>query len=324
MDRRSFLSTLVILGAPLVGEAQQAAPARIVGFLGTTDARTGAPNVEAFKQGLRDLGWTEGKTVRIEYRWAEGSVDRLPELVAELVRLNVDVLTIGGVPALRAARDATSTIPIVIGSLLIDPVSAGFVKSLARPGGNITGVASQYEDIVTKQVQLLKETVLKLSQLFILRHASAPATTANAATAAAERLGLKVQILDVNEVTEYEAAFRTARNAGGQAIHVLPSPVFNAHRQQLTDLAARYRLAAAYEFREYVQDGRLLSYGPSIPAMFRRAAIYVDKILKGAKPADLPVEQPTRFELSVNLKTARALGLTIPQSVLGRADQVIQ
>jgi ABC-type uncharacterized transport system substrate-binding protein len=231
---------------------------------------------------------------------------------------------VAGVPALRAAREATTTTPIVMGAFLIDPVSAGFVKSLARPGGNITGVASQYEDIVTKQVQLLSEMLPKLSRLFVLRHTSSPAVTANAAAVAAEKLGLKVRVLTVNDVAEYEGAFRTARNAGGQAVHVLPSPVFNAHRQQLIDLAARYRLPAAYEFREYVQDGGLVSYGLSAPEMFRRAASYVDRILKGAKPADLPVERPTKFELVINLKTAKALGLTIPQSLLIRADQLIE
>jgi putative ABC transport system substrate-binding protein len=312
------------LSEPFAAGAQQAAPARVIGYLGNSDARTGAPYVEAFRQGLRDLGWIEGKTVRIEHRWAEGSVDRLSGLVSELVRLKVDVLVVSGVPALRAAQEATRTIPIVMGAVLIDPVSAGFVKSLAQPGGNITGVASQYEDIVTKQVQLLSEIIPKLSRLFVLRHTSSPPITANASAAAAGKLGIKVRLLEVNDVAEYEGAFRTAQNAGGQAIHVLPSPVFNAHRHQLIDLAARYRLPAAYEFREYVQDGGLFSYGPSVPEMARGAASYVDRIFKGAKAGDLPIERPTKFELIINLRTAKALGLTMPPSLLLRADEIVQ
>jgi putative ABC transport system substrate-binding protein len=321
-----FLTGLALarLAEPFVAEAQPTANPRIIGYLSSSHARPGAPAGEAFRQGLRDLGWIEGKTVRIEYRWAEGNVERLPELAAELVRLKVDALIVFGRPGLRAAREATSTIPIVIGTLLIDPVRAGFVKSLARPGGNITGVVSQYEEIITKQVQLLGEAIPKLSRLFVLSHTSGDPTTANAAAAAAERLGLKVRILEVNDVAEFEGAFRTARNAGGQAIHVMPSPIFSAHRQQLIDLAARYRLPAAYEFRAYVQDGGLLSYGPNVPEMQRRAASYVDRILKGAKAGDLPMERPTKFELVVNLRTAKALGLTIPPSLLQRADEVIE
>ena len=325
MHRRTLLGVLIasVFVAPLAGEAQQAAPARVIGYLGWSDARIGAPYVEALRQGLRDLGWIEGKTVRIEYRWAQGSVDRTPELIAGLVRLKVDVLVVAGV-AVRAAREATSTIPIVMGPFLADPVSQGFVKSLARPGGNITGVVSQYEDIVTKQVQLLTETIPKLSRLFVLRHQSGSSIVVNAAVAAAESLGVNVRVLEVKDVAEYEGAFRTARNAGGQAIHVLPSPVFAAHRLRLIDLAARYRLPAAYEHRVYVQDGGLLAYGPSIPEMVRTAASYVDRILKGANPAEIPVERATKFELVINAKTAKSLGLTIPQSVLLRADEVIE
>jgi putative ABC transport system substrate-binding protein len=248
----------------------------------------------------------------------------MPELVAGLVRLNVDVLIVAGTPALRAARDATSTIPIVFGALLIDPVGAGFAKSLARPGGNITGVASQYEDIVTKQVQLLAEAIPRLSHLVLLRHVSSPPVTAEAATAAGPRLGVKVRTLEVRDDPDYEGAFRAARAGGAQAMLVLPSPALNADRRQLIDLAARYQLPAAFEFRVYVEDGGLLSYGPNIGAMFRRAATYVDRIFKGAKAGDLPIERATTFELAINLKTARALGLTIPQSLVVRADRIIE
>jgi putative ABC transport system substrate-binding protein len=315
---------LASVTVPSDAVAQRPALARTVGYLGNSDVRSAAREVDAFRQGLRELGWVEGKTVQIEYRWAESDVDRLPGLVADLVRLKVDVLLVSGVPALRAARDAASTVPIVVGALLLDPVRAGFVKSLARPGGNITGITSQYEDIVTKQVQLLTEAVPKLSRLVLLRHTSAPLTTADAARAAAKKLGLKVRTLEVSDDSEYEAAFRAARSAGAQAVHVLPSPVFNADRRQLIALAAHFRLPAMYEFRAYVEDGGLLSYGVDLPAMFRRAASHVDRIFRGAKAGDLPLERATAFELVINLKTAKALGLTLPTSVLLRADEVIQ
>jgi putative ABC transport system substrate-binding protein len=313
---------LACLGGPLVAHAQRTPPTPFIGYVGS--GSSGGPNLDAFRQGLRELGWIEGKTVRIEYRWAKGSVDSLPRLVAELVRLKVDVLVVSGVPAVRAARDATATIPIVMAALLVDPARAGFVKSLARPGGNITGVASQYEEIVTKQVQLLSEAVPRLSRLFLLHHASASPTTAKAASEAAEQLGLRVRLLEVAGTTELEGAFRAARDAGAQAIHVLPSPFFNVHRRQLIDLAARHRLPAVYEFREYVLDGGLMSYGPSITEMLRRSASYVDRILKGANPGELPIERPTKFELVVNLRTAKALGLTLPPPLLQRVDQVIE
>lgn len=315
---------LASLAGPLTARAQPAANARVIGYLGNADAKTGTANLEAFRQGLRDLGWIEGKTVRIEPRWAEGNVDRFPVLAAELVRLRVDALVVSGPSALRAARAATSTIPIVIGAFLVDPVRAGFVKSLARPGGNITGVVSQYEDIVAKQVQLLHEAVPTLSRLVVLRHTGSAVLTVDVAAAAAERRGLRVQVLEVGDAAELEGAFRTARNAGGQAVHVLPSPIFNAHRRQLIDLAARHRLPAAYEFREYVEAGGLLSYGAKLPDMFRRAATYVDRILNGASAGDLPMERASTFELVINLRTARMLGLTIPPALLQRADQLIE
>ena len=326
VERRGFIvGTLSLLAAPLAAEAQPAgkAPAR-VGYLGNSYPSTVAPTVEAFRQGLRDLGWIEGQSLVIEYRWAEGNPDRLPALAADLVRLKVDVIALSGTLAIRAATQATSSIPIVIGVLLVDPVDAGFVASLPRPGGNITGLASQYEEIVTKQVQLLAEAVPRLSRLAVLRHASMPQGTARAAAAAADTLGLKARILEVSEVATYEGAFRTAREDRAQAMLVLPSPFFNTHRRALIALAASYRLPAFYEFKEYVKDGGLMAYGPNLADMWRRAASYVDHILKGAKPGDLPIERPTKFELVINLKTAKALGLTIPPSVLARADEVIQ
>jgi putative tryptophan/tyrosine transport system substrate-binding protein len=327
VDRRPFIAgTLGLLAVPRAARAQRSGQVPRIGYIGNGSPTTPAsPQLEAFRQGLRELGYIEGQTVTIEYRWAEGNVDRLPALAAELVRLKVDVIVLSGTPAIRAAQQATSSIPIVIGVILINPVDAGFVASLARPGGNITGLASQYEEIVTKQVQLLAETVPKLSRVVFLHHASVPqGVTARAAVGAADQLGLKTRVLEVSEVAQLEGAFRTARDDRAQALLVLPSPFFNAHRRDLIKLAASYRLPAFYEFKEYVQDGGLISYGPSLPDMWRRAATYVDRILKGAKPGDLPIERPTKFELIINLKTAKALGLTIPPAVLARADEVIQ
>lgn len=327
ITRRAFVSSLAagLLATPLAAQAQPTGKASArIGVIGNSDPKTWAPEFEAFRQGLRDLGWIEGHNVSIEYRWAEGNVDRLPALAAELVRLKVDVIIASGIPSLRAVQEATSTIPIVIAPLLIDPVDAGFVASLARPGGNITGLASQYEEIVTKQVQLLAEAVPKLSRMVLLRHASASTMTEKAAVAAADKLGLKAKVFEISQLAEFEGAFKRARDDRAQAVLVLPSPFFNANRRVLIKLAASYRLPAFYEFKEYVQDGGLISYGPSIPDMVRRAASYVDRILKGAKPGDLPIERPTKFELVINLKTAKALGLMIPQSLLLRADEIIQ
>ena len=231
MNRRAFLASFGVLGMPRAVEAQSAVSPRVIGYVGNGDARTGARNVEALKQGLRARGWTE-EALRIEYRWAEGNVDRLPGLIAELLQFKVDLLFVSGPPAISAARRATSTVPIVIGAILVDPVREGFVKSLARPGANITGMASQYEEIITKQVQVLTETVPKLSRLFVLRHTSSPPITANASVAAARKLRLTVEVLSVSQVSEYEGAFRTARGAGGHAMHVLPNPTFNAHRRR--------------------------------------------------------------------------------------------
>jgi putative ABC transport system substrate-binding protein len=316
---------LRLLTVPLAVEAQPAgrAPARL-GFLGNADPNLQAPSLDAFRQGLRDLGWIEGQNLRIEYRWAEGQTERHPALAADLVRLQVDVLIVSGSAALRAAQQATRSIPIVSAVLLVDPVRLGLAASLAHPGGNLTGLASQYAEIVTKHVELLAEAVPTLSRIALLKHAGADTTTAGAASVAANKLGLTVQVLEVSEVGEFEGAFRTARGDGAQALLVLPSPVFNAHRRVLIALAARYWLPALYEFKAYVQDGGLMSYGPSLPDMYRRAASYVDRILKGAKPGDLPIERPTKFELAINLQTATALGLMIPPSLLFQADEVIR
>jgi putative tryptophan/tyrosine transport system substrate-binding protein len=276
-----------------------------------------------FNRGLRELGWIEGQTIAIEYRWAEGNIDRLPALAAELVQAKVDVIVAAGPRAISAARESTPTIPVVF-VYLADPVAAGFVSSLAHPGGNLTGTASEFETLITKQLQLLKEAIPRLSRIGILRHRDGSLAVRDAAETAARGLALTSRTLTVAEVGQFEGAFRTAKNEHFEAILVLPGPYFDVQRRRLIDLAAKYRLPASYELKDYVEDGGLLSYGPNIDEMWRRTASYVDRILKGARPADLPVERASKFELVINLKTAKALGLTIPPSVLGRADKVIE
>lgn len=229
-----------------------------------------------------------------------------------------------GTIALTALRQSTRTIPVVSAVLLVDPVRLGLAASLARPGGNITGLASQYEQIITKHVELLTEAVPGLVRVLLLHHATADQETVTAAATAAETRGLKTKLFVVREIAEVERAFKAARTDGTQAVLVGPSPIFNAHRRAIVGVAAAHRLPTLYEFKDYVVDGGLISYGPSLPDMYRRAAYYVDRILKGATPAELPIERPTTFELVINLKTARALGLTIPPTLLARADQVIE
>lgn len=306
--------------APHAARAQPSKSHRI-GFL--SNGSPASSQYEAFRQSLRDLGWVEGQNVAIEKRWAAGDPDRLPQLIAELVQAKVDVIIVSGTPAMRAAQKATTTIPIVF-VVLTDPVTMGFMPSLARPGGNMTGVASQFAELITKQLQLLKEGIPKLLRVALLRHAGVPTPVLAAAESAARNLGLAARTLNVTEPAEFESAFSEARGDQAGAILVLPSPYFEVRRARLIELAARYRLPACYELATYVRDGGLMSYGPSIDAMYARSATYVDRILKGANPGDLAIEQATRFELVINLKTAAVLGLTIPQSLLLRADEVIQ
>jgi ABC-type uncharacterized transport system substrate-binding protein len=306
----------------LLAEAQPVGTPRI-GFLGVGTAVGDRRLVSAFRQGLSDLGWIESKTIAIEYRWAEGSADRLPSLAQELIRLKVDIIVTTGIVGIRAAKGATTTIPILF-IVLNDPVAAGLVNSLAHPGGNATGLASQFEELVTKQMQLLKEALPGLSRVVLLSRAESVATNVGPAVVAARELGLTVSTLKVGALADYENAYRTAQREHAGAIQVLPSPVFNTHRRALIDLAAKYRIAAIYEFSDYVHDGGLMSYGPSITAMFRGLAGYVDRVLKGAKPEDMPVERASTFELVINAKTAKALDLSISQSVLVRADEIIQ
>ena len=331
MDRRSFLSIVAssLLAAPLAATAQpQAGKVYRIGFLGNGNPTTTSsdPALDTFRQGLRELGWVEGRNVSIEPRWADGDPDRLPALASDLVRAPVDVILAGGDAGVRAALLATRTVPIV-SAVMADPVVSGLAASLARPGGSVTGLAIPFEDLITKQLQLLKETIPKAARVAILaQHVSismAPHIR-KAAEAAAPALGLKGRVFKIRDVPDLEGAFRAAKLEQADAVHVLPSIWFFAHRARLAELAVQHRLPGIYENKRYVEAGGLMSYGPNYSDMFRRSASYVDRILNGAKPGDLPIEQPTKFELVINAKTAKTLGLTIPPSVLLRADPVIE
>ncbi len=321
------LLPVAVLLVPLAGEAQHAATIPRIGLLFPTslsDPRT-PHSLEAFRQGLRELGYVEGQNIAIESRFAEGKWDQLPGLAAELVRVKVDVIVTYTTPATQAVKQATGTIPIVVAAV-IDPVAAGLVASLAHPGGNVTGLSQMVPELAGKQLEVLKEVAPKISRVALL---SNPANPAHALAirdvkVAARSLGVQLQLLEARGPSEIESAFAamTTERAGG--VIVLVDSMLIDHRTRIADLAARRRLPTVSATIETAQAGGLMAYGPSVRDMFRRAAAYVDKILKGAKPADLPIEQPTTFELVINLRTARALGLTIPQSVLLRADQVIQ
>ncbi len=282
-------------------------------------------DVDAFRGGLRDLGYVEGQNVVIEYRWSEGRGERLAELAADLVRLKVAVIVAAGTPATQAAKAATGTIPIVM-TFVGDPVGSGFVASLARPGANVTGLSLLDADLDGKRIELLKEAVPGLRRLAMLWSANDPGMTLayRRVETAAHALGLTLQDLAVREPGEFPGAFQAAAAGRAEALIVTAQPFTNRHRAQILDLVAKQRLPAMYTLASFVDAGGLMAYGPNRADLFRRAATYVDRILKGAKPADLPVEQPTKFELVVNLGTARALGLTIPQSILVRADEVIR
>ena len=313
--------TLILTLVPLAAEAQQPKHVPRIGYLNLRSE----PNAwdAAFKQGLHDLGWVEGQTIVIEYRWAAGRVDRLPALAEEFVRLHVDAIVASGTPVIQAAKNATTTIPIVM-AVAADPVDAGLVKSLARPSENVTGLSFLDTELSAKRLELLKETLPKISRVTILRHVTSATASVRAVESAGRSLGLQVQLHEVQGPEDFDQAFSAMSQEGSEALNVLPSPILFANRKTLIELAARHRLPAIYHLREFVDEGGLMSYAASFPDMYRRAATYVDKILKGAKPADLPVEQPTKIELVINLKTAKALGLTIPQSLLHQADQVIE
>jgi len=329
MDRRAFISgiTLSLLAAPLAAEAQPAGKVPRIGFLSTTSSSDRPALVDAFRQRLRELGWVEGQNVVIDYRYAEDRVDRLPDLAAELVRLKVDLIVASaGTQVATAAKNATETIPIVM-IFVRDPVGNGLIASLARPGGNVTGTSgSAGLEWVAKQLELLKETVPKIRRVAILSNPDNAyhQLAIREVNVAAQSLGVQLQLLEARRPNEFDGAFVAMAKERVGALLVLSDAVFSSHRTRLADLAARSRLPAAYGVRESVEAGGLMSYGPSILDSHRRAATYVDQILKGTKPAELPVEQPTKYELVINLKTAMALGITVPSSLLARADEVIE
>jgi putative ABC transport system substrate-binding protein len=317
------LVTLVSCGVS--AQAQQPKKVSEIGYLSTDSPSTIGERIEAFRQGLRELGYVEGKNIVIEGRFAEGKADRLPGLASELVRLKVDVIVTSGPAATRAAKEATVTIPIVTAQDP-DPVGNGLVASLARPGGNITGLSTLAPEISGKRLELVKEIVPRLSRVAVLGSSTTPgnAQALRETELAARALGVQLQFLDVLSPKTIETAFRGAAKGRADALLVLQSPVFVNERRQLADLAVKSRLPTIYDRREFVDDGGLMCYGTNFADLSRRAATYVDKILKGAKPADLPVEQPTKFELVINLKAAKQIGLTIPVNVLARADRVIK
>ena len=330
MDRRAFLAGTVVgglLAAPLATEAQQAAKIARIGYLETNPVTS--PHVrEAFLQGLRDLGYVEGRNLVIEYRDAEGKADRLPALAAELVALKVDVIVASGTLAALAAKQTTRTLPIVF-SPAGDPVGSGLVTSLARPGGNVTGLSAFAPELVGKRLELLKQAVPGVSRVAVLWQPGAfgertEKDILKRAEVAGRDLHLPLQFVEARGPADFARAFSDMSMARVDALTVLASNMFVSERRRLVDLATGKRLPAVYSARELVDAGGLMSYGANLADLNRRAATYVDRILKGTKPADLPVEQPAKFELILNLKTAKALGLTIPQSVLGRADEVIQ
>jgi putative tryptophan/tyrosine transport system substrate-binding protein len=329
IDRRTFLAGTgaILLATPLAAEAQQAAKIARMGYL-VGDLAASPHLREAFLQGLRDLGYVEGRNLVIEYRSAEGKPERLPALATELIALKVDVIVAPNTPAALAAKQATRTLPIVfIGAR--EPVTSGLVTSVARPGGNVTGLSVLSTELVGKWLELLKQAVPGVSRVAALWQPGAmdertEKDMLKGADVAARALGVRLQFVEARGPADFERAFSDMTRARAGALTVRPAPMFIIERRRLVDLAAKNRLPAVYAWREFVDAGGLMAYGPNLADLYRSAATYVDKILKGAKPGDLPVEQATKFELVINLKAAKALGLTIPQSVLGRADEVIQ
>ncbi len=325
MNRRTAMRRLAtfFLTSASLARAQQPTKFPRIGFLRV--GSSGDSYVEAFRQGLRALGYVEGRNITIEYRYGDGKENRLAELAADLVRLKVDLIVVGGTQAIFAVKNTTQTIPIVMGAAS-DPVGTGLVASLARPGGNITGLSLLSPELSGKRLELLKEIVPKVSRVGLLSDTGNPATVLmlKETEEAARALGLHVQVIEVRSSNDFDSAFAAVKKDRVGALNVLASSVFNAHRKTIVEFATKNRLPAIYNNVEFVADGGLTAYGPNLADLYRRAATFVDKLLKGRTPADLPVEQPMKFEFIVNLKAAKAIGLTIPPNVLVRADKVIR
>jgi putative ABC transport system substrate-binding protein len=325
MRRREFIMLLGGAAAwPLWARAQQAGKPPTIGFMGSTTPSVAAQWVASFVQRLRELGWLEGRDVAIEYRWAEGRSERYTEIAAEFVRLKVDVILTHNTPTVLAAKQATSVIPIVFATAG-DPVGSGLVATLARPGGNVTGISSQGSDTAGKRLELLREVVPGLRRFAVLANlaSSYPALELGEVQAASRTLGLEVIPFDIRRDQDIALAFE-ALKGHAEALYIVADPLVSTNRIRINTLALGVRLPTMHNVRELVEAGGLMAYGPNWPSQFRRAADFVDKILRGAKPADLPVEQPTRFDLVINLTTARALGLDVPSTLLARADEVIE
>ncbi len=323
MNRRdTVVALLALLATPLAAEAQRAGKVPRIAYLWPGASQPLIPRMEAFRQGLRESGYVEGQNIAVEIRSAEGRPDRLPQLAAELVRLNVDVIATSGEAATRVLQQATTTIPIV--SFTDDLVGNGLVASHARPGGNTTGVSILTSELNVKRLELLKEALPGVSRIAALRDPGTGDFYVIPIESAARSLGVQLQVLAVRGPDGFDGAFQAARNARAEAINVLASPFMASYDKTIIELAAKWRLPTIYQWRQSAEAGGLMSYGPILLDLWRHTARVVGKILKGAKPADLPIEQPTTFELVINLKTAKALGLTIPTSVLLRADQVIE
>ena len=327
MNRRTFLSGLILgtLSTPLAGKAQPTGKVNRIGYLSPLAAAAAAPYLEAFRQGLRELGYVEGQNFTIESRFAGGKFDRLPELAVELIGQRVDVMLVGSNPGALAAKSATSTIPIVMVTTG-DPVGGGLVASLARPGGNLTGMTALGQDLSAKRLELLKEVVPGITRLAVLTNPASPYTGPflKGKEGVARALGVQLQVFEARDPSDFEKVFGVMVSERPGALMVLADIMFITQRRRIVEFAAKSRLPAVYGEREFVDAGGLMFYGAGLAGLFRHAAVYVDKILRGAKPGDLPIEQPTKFELVINLRTAKALGLTIPRVLLIRADQVIQ
>jgi putative ABC transport system substrate-binding protein len=326
VDRRVFSTgVLALLAAPPAAEAQQTEKMYRIGVLASSTEANFGPNVKVFRQALNAAGWMDGRNVTFHVLYAGEQYGRLPELATELVRLKVDVLASLGTPATLAAKRATATIPIVMESLS-DVVSTGVVPSLARPRGNVTGVSGFAPELSGKRLELIREILPRADRVAVLANRANPATVAilRATETAGRQIGVKLRILDVRQRTELVTAFETMRREHMEALVLVADPLLFSERPLIIELAARHRLPAIYEARPFAEVGGLLSYGPPPQERFERMAVYVDRILRGARPGELPIEQPTKFQFVVNLKTAKALGLTIPPSVLARADEVIQ